>query len=94
MAKSATITRVTLTEAFELEDRTDWVKFDSPAGLGDPDDPDDFDWANAEIVEPAPKVAVSIRVDSDVLDYFKRGGRGYQTRMNAVLRSYVKAQKG
>ncbi len=30
-----------------------------------------------------------MRVDDDVLDFFKRGGSGYQSRMNAVLRAYV-----
>ena len=38
---------------------------------------------------PARKKAISIRVDEDVLDYFKRGGEGYQRRINAVLRSYM-----
>ncbi len=90
MAKSERITKVTLEEAQALESRTDWAKFDSPAGLGDEGD---FDWSNAVIVEPAPKVSVSIRLDGDIVDFFKEGGKGYQTRMNAVLRSYMEAQK-
>lgn len=92
MAKSKSIVSYTLDEIKALPSESDWEKFDSPAGLGDENDPDDFDWTNAEIVHPAPKVAVSIRVDNDVLDFFKAGGKGYQTRMNAVLRSYMKAQ--
>ena len=40
---------------------------------------------------PAPKSLVSIRLDPDVLDWFKKQGKGYQTRINAVLRGYVKA---
>lgn len=36
---------------------------------------------------------ISIRVDEDVLDYFKAGGAGYQSRMNAVLRHFVSEQK-
>jgi uncharacterized protein (DUF4415 family) len=43
----------------------------------------------ARLVEPKPKKAVSIRLDEDVLKWFRRLGRGYQTRMNAVLRAYV-----
>ncbi|MGA2994585.1 BrnA antitoxin family protein [Bradyrhizobium sp.] len=39
---------------------------------------------------PARKKAISIRVDEDVLDYFKSQGDGYQRRMNAVLRSYMR----
>jgi uncharacterized protein (DUF4415 family) len=36
----------------------------------------------------APKASISLRVDHDVLDWFKAQGSGYQTRMNAVLRAY------
>ena len=55
----------------------------------DPDWNDDFDWSEAVLVIPPKKKAISIRVDEDVLDYFKHEGAGYQRRMNAVLRSYV-----
>ena len=52
-----------------------------------------IDWSKAE-VHPAPKKKpVTLRVDADVLDWFKSLGRGYQTRMNAVLRSYKRASK-
>ena len=54
--------------------------------------PNDF-WANAEVRLPATKQAVNLRVDPDILDFFKAGGRGYQTRIHSVLRSYVDAQK-
>lgn len=54
--------------------------------------PDDF-WDDAEIVEPKTKTAISLRVDADVLEYFKSQGKGHLTRMNAVLRSYVDAQR-
>lgn len=58
------------------------------------DDPDwkdfiDIDWSNATIVYPMPKNPVSIRLDADVLDFFKATGKGYQTRINAVLRHYM-----
>ena len=36
----------------------------------------------------APKTSISLRVDRDVLDWFKAQGPGYQTRMNAVLRAF------
>jgi uncharacterized protein (DUF4415 family) len=55
----------------------------------DPDWGDDFEWSEAVLVLPSKKKAISIRVDEDVLDYFKVEGPGYQRRMNAVLRSYV-----
>ena len=58
------------------------------------DDPDaaslDIDWSMAELVRPARKKPVSIRLDEDIIAYFKKTGRGYQTRINAVLRSYMK----
>jgi uncharacterized protein (DUF4415 family) len=54
---------------------------------------DETFWANAEVVMPQPKRAISLRVDSDVLEWFKSHGRGYQTRMNAVLRAYMEGQQ-
>lgn len=54
--------------------------------------PADF-WDDAEVVTPPPKEAISLRVDQDVLDWFREGGPRYQTRMNAVLRSYMQAMK-
>lgn len=53
----------------------------------------DIDWSNAVIVEPVIKKHVSIRLDSDVIDFFKEDGRGYQSRINQVLRSYMEHQK-
>ena len=60
----------------------------SPPELADL--PDDF-WDDALVAEPKPKQAISIRVDGDVLAWFRERGPGYQTRMNAVLRSYMEA---
>ncbi len=49
--------------------------------------PPDF-WAEAVVV-PGPKKAISLRVDQDVLEWFRETGPRFQTRMNAVLRTYV-----
>ena len=49
--------------------------------------PPDF-WDDAAVV-PGRKRAISLRVDQDVLDWFRAAGPRYQTRMNAVLRAYV-----
>jgi uncharacterized protein (DUF4415 family) len=46
-------------------------------------------WDKGELVVPAPKRAISLRVDEDVLEWFRKTGPRYQTRMNAVLRSYM-----
>ena len=81
--------------------KTDWAAVDAltdeeieAAVRNDPDAvPLDFDWSEAILVIPPNKKAISIRVDADVLDYFKHEGAGYQRRMNAVLRSYVDARK-
>lgn len=53
--------------------------------------PSDF-WDSAELVEPVRKQAISLRVDEDVLDWFRQHGPRYQSRMNAVLRSYMKSR--
>jgi uncharacterized protein (DUF4415 family) len=37
---------------------------------------------------PPPKVSISLRIDADVLEWFKAQGEGYQTRINAVLRAF------
>ena len=46
-------------------------------------------WKNARLVAPA----ISICLDAEVLAWFKRSGDGYKRRINAVLRSYVEAQR-
>jgi uncharacterized protein (DUF4415 family) len=47
---------------------------------------------NAALQLPEPKKAVNIRLDSDVLEWYKHQGPGYQTRMNAILRMYMKTK--
>jgi uncharacterized protein (DUF4415 family) len=42
---------------------------------------------------PARKRSISLRVDPDILDWFKKQGPGYQTRINAVLKAYVRAHQ-
>ena len=54
--------------------------------------PGDF-WDEADLVVAPPKQAISLRVDQDVLNWFRKQGPRYQTRMNAVLRSYVSRAK-
>ena len=53
---------------------------------------DDF-WRNAELVEPDQTEQVTLRVKRSVLVYFRVPGKGYQSRMNRVLESYVRAQR-
>jgi uncharacterized protein (DUF4415 family) len=80
-----------------IRGKTDWAALDAltdeqieEAVRNDPDAvPLDIDWSDGVVVMPAKKKAISIRIDEDVLDFFKSEGDGYQGRMNAVLRSYM-----
>jgi len=49
-------------------------------------------WKNAKLVMPKTKETITIRLDSDVLQWFKANGKNYQTRINSVLSSYMNAQ--
>jgi uncharacterized protein (DUF4415 family) len=49
-------------------------------------------WSKARVVMPTGKTSVHLRVDSDVVEWFRARGKGHLTRMNAVLRAYVEAQ--
>lgn len=84
-------------------DRTDWKRVDA---LTDEEieeavaeDPDakllDAEWfRTAELVVPSTeKTRINIRLDKDIVDYFKRQGRGYQTRINDVLKAYVLSKR-
>ena len=84
--------------ATQARGKTDWARVDAlsdaeirAAMRGDPDWADlaDLDWSNAVVVVPKKKKAISIRLDEDVVEFFKGQGEGYQTRMNAVLRHYM-----
>lgn len=81
--------------------QTDWDRVDA---LED----DDIDLSDSPEVTPEmfaravarrglkpvePKKQVTLRLDADVLEWFKAQGRGYQSRINALLREYMKAHK-
>lgn len=48
-----------------------------------------IDWTQASVELPRPKAALYMRLDADLLEFFRKQGKGYQTKINAVLRSYV-----
>ena len=56
---------------------------------------DESFWENARVVLPdgRPKVHTGIRLDADMLDWFKSQGKGWQSRINAVLRSYFESHQ-
>jgi len=78
---------------------TDWARFDAltdrdieRAVAADPDAPPIMSaksWRDAVIMLPGSKVPVSLRIDPNVLRWFKAHGRGYQTLMNEALTSYM-----
>ena len=54
----------------------------------------DVKWTRpGALISGANKQQITLRLDSDVLDFFKNTGARYQTRINAVLRAFVEAQK-
>ena len=96
------ITRVSLKQARRMKSLTDWARVNAMTeeeiernAAEDPDNPPwtEEEWARARIVFPQGKEPVTLRLDRDILAWFKLRGRGYQTRINAVLRAFVEAQK-
>jgi uncharacterized protein (DUF4415 family) len=97
------VTTVTLEEAKQRESKTDWNALENKTDEEIRDaverDPDthflDEEWfENAEFVRPsAEKERISIRLDKDILEFFRAEGRGYQSRINKVLREYMAVQR-
>jgi uncharacterized protein (DUF4415 family) len=50
-------------------------------------------WERAVVEYPEKKKSVTLRVDADIIKWFKSKGKGYQTKINAILRSYYEAHK-
>jgi uncharacterized protein (DUF4415 family) len=100
-ANRENIARVTRDETRQLKDETDYVRLDAMtdddiarAVAEDPDAPPlEIDWDKARLVIPPGKEIVTMRVDSDVLEWFRGRGKGYQTRINQVLRTFYEAKR-
>jgi uncharacterized protein (DUF4415 family) len=83
------------------EDRTDWKKAEAMTEAeleasiaADPDEsPGEPDWTQGVVGLPPRKDHINIRLDHDVLEWFKSTGKGYQTRMNNVLRAFVEVRR-
>ena len=99
MRKSGSIVSYTAEEIDEMiargEDQTDWAAVKAltseqiEASI-DFEDEGIFDWEKAAPMRyHHVKKQLTLRLDNDVIDFFKAQGPGYQTRINAVLRSYV-----
>ncbi len=98
--------RTTRNRARTLREKTanaDWQRFDSTTEeeiaaqvAADPDAApllDDEMLERARWVEPPPKQAISLRIDADVLHWFRSRGPRYQSRINRVLRAYVESER-
>ena len=100
MKKERIVTK-SWSEIAKLKGKTDWARVHAltdediaKAVATDPDAaPIDLDWSDAVLVVPPNKVPISIRLDADVLEFFKSTGRGYQRRINQVLRSYMEQRR-
>jgi uncharacterized protein (DUF4415 family) len=88
-------------KALKREPRTDWRRLSARSDrairdgiLDDPDatPTDEAFWKRARVVMPQRKQSVTIRLDADLLDWLRKE-RGYQTRINAILRSYMNAHR-
>ena len=62
---------------------------DNDINYSDIPETDEKFWSDAQIIFPTKKTHLSIRLDDDIISWFKQFGRGYQTKINAVLRSYI-----
>ena len=94
------IVRVSAAEAKLMKGETDYARLDAMtdediarAVASDPDAaPLDIDWDKASLVIPASvKDIITLRLDHDVLEWLRSTGKGYQTRINQVLRAWYEA---
>lgn len=100
--KSENIVRYTMKEIEEMrrrgEDKTDWNMSQEEAmrrRYADPEAPRYYPGWEKSItaVFPEPKEQITLRLDGDMLRWFRAGGKGYQTHINAVLRGYFEHAK-
>lgn len=67
---------------------------DEDIDFSDIPEADDAFWKHAKVHWPdRPKTPLNMRLDADMVEWFKAQGRGYQTRINAVLRSFYEAHR-
>ena len=77
-----------------MQSKTDWAKLKSGRVAAAPDHPEAHvrhivrGIVRRGLKPQPPKAAISLRIEQDVLEWFKAQGAGYQTRINAVLRAF------
>ena len=101
-------TRKTLHDAQAAESKTDWQRLkdmpDAAATLAAEEDADNLPlddpfFETARRLQPSAllkeaKQQITLRIDADVLEWFRATGSGYQSRMNAILKAYVQTHEG
>lgn len=85
------IKRATLAELRQMKDRGEL--YHDPKAPEGPELGEDF-WTNAVWVEPKGTTSVHLKLDPEVFEFFKSQGKGHITRMQDVLKAYVKAHQG
>lgn len=79
------------------QSKTDWERLrtmrDEDIDYSDIPELDENFFKNAKVVMPTEKKHLSLRLDADVLAWLKSQGKGYQSRINAILRSYYEAHR-
>jgi uncharacterized protein (DUF4415 family) len=100
MRKKENIVRYSAEELAALKSETDWERVDATSEAEierqaqEDSGPLPEDWESTVVIGvPEPRQSIHIRVDADVLRWFKSQGPGYQTRMNAVLKAFVAAKR-
>ena len=93
--KSENIVKRTAAELRAMQKRgavkTDWkaaAKKPLPSGRDADDAMEEIDWLTTELPKPRHKAHMTLRIDADMLGWFRAQGKGYQTRINAILRRY------
>jgi uncharacterized protein (DUF4415 family) len=80
-----------------MKSRTDWARIDAmkdeDIDYSDCPPLDEKFWENAKLIMPESKIPIGARFDKEVVDWFKKQGPGYQSKMNAVLKTYIAARK-
>ena len=100
MQSEGTIVRYTAEELDEMRRRgEDQTNIEAVKALTeeeleasiDREEEGEVDWSTLSVELPRPKVAFTMRYDQDVLEWFRKQGPGYQSKINAVLKSYITA---
>jgi uncharacterized protein (DUF4415 family) len=74
------------------ETHTDWeaaAQKPIPDGSNPDDAMEHVEWVTTELPMPKRKEHTNLRLDADIMEFFRKQGKGYQTKINAVLRAYV-----